>query len=103
MARINISVPDEFLSKVDRYKKLKNVNRSQFLIDAAAGYFRIIDDELASEKRVKAMESLLRTREELKKYFKGKKIDVVEEIRKMREDRMLRIGEVLLEKTDGTE
>ncbi|MBM3708373.1 MAG: hypothetical protein FJW69_08585 [Actinobacteria bacterium] len=103
MARINISVPDEFLSKVDRYKRFKNVNRSQFLIDAAEEYFSIIDDELASEKRVKAMESLFKTREELKKYFKGKKIDVVEEIRKMREERMLRIGEAVVEKTDGTE
>ena len=103
MARINISVPDEFLSKVDRYKKFKNVNRSQFLIDAAKKYFNIIDDELNLQKRVKAMESLLKTREELKKYFKGKKIDVAEEIRKMREDRMLRIGEAIVEKKDGTE
>jgi len=47
------------------------------------------------------MESLFKTREELKKYFKDKNIDVVEEIKKIREDRMLRIGEAVIGKTNG--
>ena len=77
MARINISVPDSFLSKIDQYKKIRKVNRSQFLVNAATAYFSIIDDDEANEKRVRAMESLLKTREEISKYFKVKKIDVV--------------------------
>ena len=102
MARINISVPDSFLSKIDQYKKIRNVNRSQFLVNAAAEYFSIIDGQEANEKRVRAMESLLKTREEISKYFKGKKIDVVEEIRKMREERMQTLEDTLNDKTYGT-
>jgi len=102
MARINISVPDSFLAKIDQYKKVRKVNRSQFLINAAAAYFSVIDDQEANEKRVRAMESLLRTREEISKYFKGKKIDVVEEIRKMREERMQTLEDTLNDKAHGT-
>ncbi len=101
MVRINISVSEDFLLKVDKYKGIKNVNRSKFFIDAAENYFRIIDDELDFNNRIKAMESLFKTREELKKYFKDKNIDVVEEIKKIREDRMLRIGEAVIGKTNG--
>jgi metal-responsive CopG/Arc/MetJ family transcriptional regulator len=102
MARINISVPDSFLSKIDQYKKIRKVNRSQFLVNAATAYFLIIDDQEANEKRVRAMESLLKTREEISKYFKGKKIDVVEEIRKMREERMQTLEDTLNDKAHGT-
>ncbi len=102
MARINISVPDSFLSKIDQYKKISNVNRSQFLINAAVEYFSIIDDQEAYEKRVRGMESLLKTREEISGYFKGKNIDVVEEIRKMREERMQTLEDTLNDKTHGT-
>ena len=102
MARINISVPDSFLSKIDQYKKIRKVNRSRFLVDAAAAYFLIIDDQEAKEKRVKAMESLFRTRAEISKYYHGKKIDVVEEIRKMREERMQILENTLTNKAHGT-
>ena len=101
MARINISVPDSFLSKIDQYKKIRKVNRSQFLISAAAAYFSIIDDQEAYERRVRGMESLLKTREEISGYFKGKNIDVVEEIRKMREERMQTLEDTLNDKTHG--
>jgi len=102
MARINISVPDSFLSKIDQYKKIRKVNRSRFLVDAAAAYFSIIDDREANEKRIRAMESLFKTRDEISKYFKGKKIDVVEEIRKMREERMQTLENTLTDKAHGT-
>jgi|GEM_PF-644092 len=101
MARINISVPDSFLSKIDQYKKISKVNRSQFLVNAATAYFSIIDDQEANEKRVRAFESLLKTREEISGYFKGKKIDVVEEIRKMREERMQTLDDTLNHKAHG--
>ena len=102
MARINISVPDSFLSKIDQYKKIRKVNRSQFLVNAAAAYFSIIDDQEANEKRIRAMESLFKTRDEISKYFQGKKIDVVEEIRKMREERMQTLENTLTDKAHGT-
>lgn len=102
MARINISVPDSFLSKIDNYKKIKKVNRSQFLIDAVSEYFSIIDEKMASEKRLRAMESLFKTRDEIKEYFQGKNIDVVEEIRNMREERMQRLAGISAENENGT-
>lgn len=103
MARINISVPDDVLSKVDHYKKIKKVNRSQFLADAAIEYFSIIDEKLDAEKRIKAWERLFKTREEIKKFWPKEKIDVVEEIRKMREERMQRIESTVAEEKNGSE
>ncbi|MBM3705462.1 MAG: hypothetical protein FJW66_02945 [Actinobacteria bacterium] len=102
MARINISIPDYLLSEIDNYKKIKKVNRSQFLIDAAKKYFSEIDDEISQEKRIKAFKSLLKTRKEIQKYFYGKKIDVVGEIKKMREERMQILEDILAENKNGT-
>ena len=103
MARINISIPDDFLSEIDHYKKIKKVNRSQFLADAAKEYFSIIEDRLASEKRIKAWERLFKTREEIKEFWPEEKIDVVKEIRKMREERMQRIESAVTEEKNGPE
>ena len=46
--------------------------------------------------------NVFKTREEISKYFKGKKIDVVGEIRKMREERMQTLEDTLTDKAHET-
>ena len=88
MVKINVSVPEDFLAEIDRYKKIKNITRSQFIIDAARNYFNAIESVLALERKKDAIDRLKKTRQEIMKLIPVKKeIDVVEELRKMRSER----------------
>lgn len=88
MVKINVSIPEDFLTEIDKYKKIKNITRSQFLIDAAKNYFDTIDTVLALERKKDAVSRLKNTRQEIMKLLPaGKKIDAVEELRKMRSER----------------
>jgi metal-responsive CopG/Arc/MetJ family transcriptional regulator len=85
LAKINVSIPEDFLSEIDRYKKIKKVTRSQFLINAASVYFDTIESELASERKKNAVNKLRKTRQDIMKLISGKHdINVVEELREMR-------------------
>ncbi len=88
MVKINVSIPEDFLEEIDRYKKIKNITRSRFIIDAAKIYFNTIESELAAERKKKAVERLKKTRNEIMKLASVKeKVDVTEELRKMRLER----------------
>jgi len=88
MVKINVSIPENFLTEIDRYKKIKNITRSQFIIDAAKNYFNTIESALAVERKKDAINRLKNTRQEIMKLISTKKeIDVVEELRKMRSER----------------
>jgi len=88
MVKINVSIPEDFLTEIDRYKKIKNITRSQFIIDAARNYFNAMESVLALERKKDAIDRLKKTRQEIMKLIPVKKeIDVVEELRKMRSER----------------
>ncbi|MCL4416267.1 MAG: type II toxin-antitoxin system HicB family antitoxin [Actinobacteria bacterium] len=88
MSKINISIPEDFLSEIDKYKKIKKVTRSQFLINAASTYFNVIESEIAIERKKNAVNKLRKTRQDIMKLVSGKhEVDVVEQLRKMRQDR----------------
>ena len=88
MVKINVSIPEDFLTEIDRYKKIKNITRSQFIIDAVKNYFNTIESVLALERKKDAINRLKNTRQEITKLISTKKeIDVVEELRKMRSER----------------
>ena len=88
MVKINVSIPEDFLTEIDRYKKIKNITRSQFIINAAKNYFNIIESALALERKKDAVSRLKNTRREIMKLLPmGEKIDVAEELRVMRSER----------------
>ena len=87
MVKINVSVPEDFLVEIDRYKKIKNITRSQFIVDAAKNYFNTIESTLAAERKKDAVNRLKKTRKEIMRLVSTKKgINVVEDLRKMRQD-----------------
>ncbi len=87
MVKINVSVPEDFLAEIDRYKKIKKITRSQFIVDAARNYFNTIESSLAHESKIDAIKRLRKTRHEIMKFTSKKGIDVTEELRKMRSER----------------
>jgi len=87
MVKINVSVPEDFLAEIDRYKKIKNITRSQFIIDAAKNYFNTIESSLAEKRKSDAIKRLRKTRQEIMKLTSAKEMDVAEELRKMRSER----------------
>jgi metal-responsive CopG/Arc/MetJ family transcriptional regulator len=88
MTKINVSIPEDFLSEINKYKKIKKITRSQFLIDAAGLYFKSIESELAGERKKKAIDKLKITRKDIQKLISNKdEINVVEELRDIRINR----------------
>ncbi len=88
MVKINVSIPEDFLAEIDRYKKIKNITRSQFIIDAAKNYFNTIESALAAERKKDAISRLKKTRQEIMKIISTKReISVVEDLKTMRSER----------------
>jgi metal-responsive CopG/Arc/MetJ family transcriptional regulator len=87
MAIINISISEELLEEVEKYRKVIKKNRSEFFKDAAELYFKKINSDIAYEKRLVALKELIQISEEIKKKGVFKGMDVIEEIRNMRKER----------------
>ena len=98
MVKINVSVPEDFLAEIDRYKKIKNITRSQFIMDAAKNYFNTIESSLAEERKLDAINRLRKTRQEIRKITSAKEMDVALELRKMRLERSKEIEKRVIEK-----
>ena len=98
MVKINVSVPEDFLAEMDRYKKIKKITRSQFIMDAAKNYFNIIESVLAEERKRDAINRLRKTRQEIRELTSAKEIDVALELRKMRSERSKEIEKRVIEK-----
>lgn len=98
IVKINVSIPEDFLAEIDRYKKIKKITRSQFIINAAKNYFNTIESLLAAERKKDAINRLKKTRQEIMELTSAKEINVVEELRKMRSERSKEIEKRVIEK-----
>jgi metal-responsive CopG/Arc/MetJ family transcriptional regulator len=85
MARINISIPEEIIKKVDSYKEIVQISRSGFILNALENYFIEVESKLLEDKKKNAYEGILEIREKAAPFFKG--WDSTSEIRKLRDTR----------------
>ena len=85
MARINISIPEEIIKKVDSYKEIVQISRSGFILKALENYFTQVERKLLEDKKKDAYEGILNIREMAAPLFKG--WDSTSEIRKLRDSR----------------
>jgi metal-responsive CopG/Arc/MetJ family transcriptional regulator len=85
MAKINISLPDEFLKEIDKLKGEENVSRSEFLREAVRTYGKMLEERKLEEKRRKNILESIRIQDSLRK--KSGSWDGVKEIRKWRNKR----------------
>ena len=67
MAKILLSIPDEVLEKIDRYKERKKIKRSQFFMEAINNYFKVLMAEEYFDRRKKAVERIKKTSEKVMK------------------------------------
>jgi metal-responsive CopG/Arc/MetJ family transcriptional regulator len=88
MAVINISIPQELIEKVDSYKKIVKKNRSEFFADAVKEYFNKVEEYIAHKRQIKAIKGLIEIGKQMQRdgVFK-EDFDVVEEIRRLRQER----------------
>jgi len=85
MARINISIPEVIIAKIDSYKEIVQISRSGFILNALENYFVEVESKLLEDKKKNAYEGILNIREMAAPFFKG--WDSTSEIRKLRETR----------------
>jgi metal-responsive CopG/Arc/MetJ family transcriptional regulator len=85
MARINISIPEEIIKKVDTYKEIVHISRSGFILNALENYFTQVESKLLEDKKKNAYKGILDIREMAAPFFKG--WDSTSEIRKLRDTR----------------
>ncbi|MCL5986383.1 MAG: type II toxin-antitoxin system HicB family antitoxin [Actinobacteria bacterium] len=85
MARINISISEDTLKKVDRYKELVNLTRSGLITEALESYFSELQSRILEEKKKKAIEGIIKIREKIGEDLKG--WDSTKEIKKLRDSR----------------
>ena len=97
MAKILLSIPDEILTKIDKYKNRKKMKRNQFFINAVEQYFKSLWEEDYIERKKKAVESIKKTSEEIMS-LGIKDWDPVVEIRKFRDTHANELLEMWKEK-----
>jgi metal-responsive CopG/Arc/MetJ family transcriptional regulator len=85
MSRINISIPEEIIKKVDSYKEIVQTSRSGFILKALENYFTQVERKLLEDKKKNAYEGILHIREMAAPLFKD--WDSTSEIRKLRDTR----------------
>jgi len=86
MAKVLLSIPDEVLDKIDRYKERKKIKRSQFFLEAINNYFKTIMVEEYFNRRKKVVERIKKTSEKVMKAG-IKDWDPADEVRKFRDQR----------------
>lgn len=85
MARINISLSNEIINKIDKYKEKIHMTRSGFIMKAVENFFPDIDRKILRERKKEAVEGILKIREKTAPLFEG--WDSTNEIRKFRDGR----------------
>ena len=85
MPRINISISEDALKKIDKYKKIVNLTRSGLIIEALENYFARLQSRILEEKKKKAIEGIIQIREKISDDLKG--WNSTEEIKRLRDSR----------------
>jgi metal-responsive CopG/Arc/MetJ family transcriptional regulator len=83
MARINISIPDKDLNKVDWYKKLTNSSRSGLIRKAIESYFKELEIKIIEKRKKEAIEDIFKIRDKIGNELEG--WDSTGEIRNLRD------------------
>lgn len=83
--KINITLPDDFLGRVDKTAQREHLSRSEFLRKAVETYWRALEAEEESKRRIRDIKEAIKIQDAVRK--KAGKWDAVAEIRKWREAR----------------
>lgn len=87
MEKINITLPNDYLKKLDEFIKEERTNRSKFIREATKHYIEELKKQRAMEKRRAEIAEAIRIQDEFREKYGKVDWDPVEEIRKMRDSR----------------
>ena len=87
MEKINITLPNDYLKKLDEFIKEERTNRSKFIREATEHYIEELKKQRAMEKRRAEIAEAIRIQDEFREKYGKVDWDPVEEIRKMRDSR----------------
>lgn len=82
-ARVNITMPEEFLKEVDRLAKGEHLTRSALIRESVEAYIVKKNEELAEKERRERMQKAAKLQDALVK--KTGKWDTVQAVRRIRE------------------
>jgi len=85
MTRINISISEDILKKVDKYKKLTRLTRSGLIRKAIENYFNELESKILEERKKEAIKDIIMIRDKIGKELEG--WDSTGEIKKLRDSR----------------
>lgn len=85
--RINLTIPEERLNQIDEFCKSENINRSEFVREAASDFIALKTGIKKDEKKKKDMAQAIEMMEEIRK--KSTFTGGTEIIRKFRDERHL--------------
>ena len=88
MARYNISLPNNIMDKVDKYKEFLHLTKSGFISKALESYFIEVEKKILEDKKKKSIEDIKKIREKIGPALKG--WDSTTEIRKIRDTRWIK-------------
>ena len=85
--RINLTIPEERLNQIDEFCESENINRSEFIREAASDFIALKTEAKKDEKKKKDMTQAIEMMEEIRK--KSTFTGGTEIIRKFRDERRL--------------
>jgi metal-responsive CopG/Arc/MetJ family transcriptional regulator len=87
MTRINISISDEIIQKVNKYCGLTYSTRSGLILKALENYFPEIEKKILEERRIEAFNGIFKIREKIGNSLKN--WNSTEELRNIRNARWM--------------
>jgi len=84
MEKINITLPNDYLKKLDEFIKEEKTNRSRLIREATEHYMEEINEQRAQEKRRAEIIEAIRIQDEFRKKYGKVDWDPVQLIREMR-------------------
>lgn len=85
MTRINISLSNEIINKIDKYKEKTHMTRSGFILKAVENFFSDVERKILEDRKKEAVEGILKIREKTAPLFEG--WNSTDQIRKLRDSR----------------
>ena len=85
MVRINLSISENILKKVDNYRKLVQMTRSGLVTEAIESYFIELEDKILEDRKNNAIKDIISIRERIGKELRN--WDSTMEIRELRDSR----------------
>jgi metal-responsive CopG/Arc/MetJ family transcriptional regulator len=85
MAKINISISNDILEKIDELSKEENMTRSEFLRTAFKTYTEVLERKKVEKKKQKSIEKAIQVQDEIRNEIGD--MDLIQELRKWRDER----------------